>query len=221
MRHLARLSRPSSRPLTRATRAVAQAKRVHSSSHSRGNNRGKKPDARDGEAELLLERQATEGGQGRPQHQEGGGAAGGQHQLRPRPAPAGETGPACHKCAGRIHTGRWPPPAWSARRRATRAPVLPASQPLDTTAAKLSDSDRDDRDRQRACRCHPVRFLLQGLPSGVVSIEVSAGHYTPLRINQPRVFRRCDLRILLVLCLLLPCWLSARELVIGGLLEPP
>ena len=29
------------------------------------------------------------------------------------------------------------------------------------------------------------------------------------------------MRILLVLCLLLPCWLSARELVIGGLLEPP
>ncbi|MNF94530.1 hypothetical protein D3C84_772420 [compost metagenome] len=41
MRHLARLSRPSSRPLARATRAMAQAKRVHSSSHSRGNNRGK------------------------------------------------------------------------------------------------------------------------------------------------------------------------------------
>ena len=59
------------------------------------------------------------------------------------------------------------------------------------------------------------------MPSRVVSIEVSAGHYTPLRINQPRVFRRCDLRILLVFCLLLPCWLSARELVIGGLLEPP
>ena len=29
------------------------------------------------------------------------------------------------------------------------------------------------------------------------------------------------MRILLVLCLLLPCWLSARELVIGGILEPP
>ena len=29
------------------------------------------------------------------------------------------------------------------------------------------------------------------------------------------------MRILLVFCLLLPCWLSARELVIGGLLEPP
>lgn len=29
------------------------------------------------------------------------------------------------------------------------------------------------------------------------------------------------MRSLLVLCLLLPCWLSARELVIGGILEPP
>ena len=28
------------------------------------------------------------------------------------------------------------------------------------------------------------------------------------------------MRSLLVLCLLLPCWLSARELVIGGILEP-
>ena len=29
------------------------------------------------------------------------------------------------------------------------------------------------------------------------------------------------MRSLLVLCLLLPCWLSARELIIGGILEPP
>lgn len=29
------------------------------------------------------------------------------------------------------------------------------------------------------------------------------------------------MRSLLVLCLLLPCWLPARELVIGGILEPP
>lgn len=29
------------------------------------------------------------------------------------------------------------------------------------------------------------------------------------------------MRSLLVFCLLLPCWLSARELVIGGILEPP
>ncbi len=29
------------------------------------------------------------------------------------------------------------------------------------------------------------------------------------------------MRRLLVFCLLLPCWLSARELVIGGILEPP
>lgn len=29
------------------------------------------------------------------------------------------------------------------------------------------------------------------------------------------------MRSLLMLCLLLPCWLSARELVIGGILEPP
>ena len=33
--------------------------------------------------------------------------------------------------------------------------------------------------------------------------------------------RRCDLRSLLLLCLLLPCWLSAKELVIGGTLEAP
>jgi polar amino acid transport system substrate-binding protein len=39
--------------------------------------------------------------------------------------------------------------------------------------------------------------------------------------NLPRVHRRCDLRSLLLLCLLLPCWLSAKELVIGGTLEPP
>ncbi len=50
---------------------------------------------------------------------------------------------------------------------------------------------------------------------------MSAGHYTEMIVNLPRAHRRCDLRRLLLLCLLLPCWLSARELIIGGTLEPP
>ncbi|MNC57769.1 hypothetical protein D3C75_1074500 [compost metagenome] len=38
---MARLSRPSSKPLARATRAAAQATRIHSSNHSKGNNSGR------------------------------------------------------------------------------------------------------------------------------------------------------------------------------------